>query len=189
MSNPEHHTGTPEESPEHLREAASERSKELRERLENKLENKESQQREVEAERAHIEALFSKKEGAEKKKHGANAELAKKHVTKKQRESSYKQTMKRIRSDMPPAQRIFSRFIHNPAIEKTSDIAGSTIARPNAILAGGFGAFVFVAVIYILASTMGFRLSGFETIGAFIIGWIIGASYDLIKTMVTGKPR
>jgi hypothetical protein len=188
MSHAERHTASPEKNTEHLSAAASERSKELRERLEHNLENKERDQHEVAAERARIEALFSKEKGKkETKTHHADADPGRHPATKKQREVSYKQTMKRVRATMPSHQRLFSLFIHNRAVEKVSDITGNTVARPNAILAGGLGAFVFVSVIYVLASTMGFRLSGFETIGAFILGWMIGMSYDLFKAMITGK--
>jgi hypothetical protein len=187
MSSPEQHTRAPERSSDHIREAAESRSKELLKQLENKLESKENEQNQVATERKRIEALFSKESGAEKKSHHLDSESPQKPASKKKRQASYKQTLKRVRAEMPPAQRAFSKFIHFPAVEKASDVLGSTIARPNSILAGSFSAFVFVAAIYVLASTMGFRLSGFEMIGAFIIGWFVGVSYDLLRTMVTGK--
>jgi hypothetical protein len=187
MSTPERLTRSPETSTEDLGDAAAERSKELRKKLEDKLEGKEKQEHHIEAERKKIESIFSKEHGSEKKQHSLDSESPKRPAGKKQRQASYKQTMKRVQADMPPVQRAFSKFIHNPIAEKASDIIGSTVARPNAILAGSFSALVFVSVAYILANTMGFRLSGFETIGAFILGWIVGIGYDFLKTMITGK--
>lgn len=186
MSNPERHTDAPERTPEHLGDAAAERSKELREKLENKLENKETEQH-ASAERAHIEALFSKEKGVEKQSSHADSDPVRESPTKKQREASYKQTMKRIQGDMSPTQRAFSKFIHAPIVEKASNVLGSTVVRPNAILTGSFSAFILVAVVYTAANTMGYRLSGFETIGAFILGWIIGIIYDFVKVMISGK--
>lgn len=88
---------------------------------------------------------------------------------------------------MPASQRAFSKFIHNPAVEKTSEAVGNTVARPNAILAGAVVAFFLVLLVYVVAKFYGYRLSGFETIGAFIIGWIIGILYDFFRVMITGK--
>jgi hypothetical protein len=41
--------------------------------------------------------------------------------------------------------------------------------------------------VYLIAKNLGYVLSGFETIGAFAIGWIIGVLYDYFRVMVTGK--
>jgi hypothetical protein len=34
---------------------------------------------------------------------------------------------------------------------------------------------------------MGYPLSGFETIGAFALGWMLGIVFDFFKVMVTGR--
>jgi len=107
-------------------------------------------------------------------------------VNKKQREKSYKQTMQHVQNELPPNSRAFSKIIHNKTIEKTSDIVGNTIARPNAILAGAFVAFLFTLVTYTIAKTIGYALSGFETIAAFIVGWIVGVIYDYFRVLFTG---
>ena len=57
----------------------------------------------------------------------------------------------------------------------------------NAILAGSFSAFVCVTAVYVIAKNYGYPLSGFETIAAFIIGWILGQAFDFMRTMITGK--
>ena len=95
--------------------------------------------------------------------------------------------MKQLQSELKPSQRAFSKFIHNPVVEKTSDAVGSTVARPNAILAGAVTAFILVLAVYLIAKFYGYTLSGFETIGAFIVGWILGLLYDFFKVMITGK--
>jgi high-affinity Fe2+/Pb2+ permease len=77
--------------------------------------------------------------------------------------------------------------IHTKVIEKTSDALASTIARPNAMLAGAVTAFIFTLVIYLVAKNYGYQLSGFETIGGFIAGWIVGLLFDYFRVMITGK--
>ena len=95
--------------------------------------------------------------------------------------------MKQVQQEMSTPSRTFSKFIHNKAVEKTSDALGATIARPNAILAGAFVAFIATIVTYYIAKNIGYRLSGFETIGAFIVGWTIGILFDYFRVMITGK--
>ena len=95
--------------------------------------------------------------------------------------------MKHIQGEMSAPSRTFSKVIHAPFVEKSSEVLGSSLARPNAILAGSFAALVLVSFVYIVSRTFGYRLSGFETIAAFGFGWVIGITYDYIKIMVTGK--
>lgn len=143
----------------------------------------------VEAARKDAEAAFAKEAGRERK--GAEpvgvSPRAVRKVTKLEKDASYKKTMTQVRSEMGTGSRTFSKVIHNPAIEKTSQVVGSTIARPNAILAGGIFAFLFVLVTYFIAKRYGYHLSGFETIGAFAIGWVLGLIYDYAKLMFRSR--
>ncbi|HRN90324.1 MAG TPA: hypothetical protein PK543_01410, partial [Candidatus Saccharibacteria bacterium] len=75
----------------------------------------------------------------------------------------------------------------NKTVEKVSDVVGSTVARPNAVLSGAVSAFILTLAVYIVAKTIGYRLSGFETIAAFIVGWTIGILYDYLRILITGK--
>ncbi len=145
-------------------------------------------------ENAKIEALkeaVSVEQGSAEKKLGkdASAPAKQRHgvVNKKQKKASYKQHMSKLQAELPPSQRAFSKVIHNPIVEKTSDVVGGTIARPNAILSGAVVAFIAVLAVYLIAKHYGYVLSGFETIGAFIVGWVLGLLYDFFKVMITGK--
>lgn len=107
--------------------------------------------------------------------------------TKRHREESFNKQMESIQPHLSPSEQKFSNVIHNKIIEKTSDTIGDTIARPNALLAGSISAFVLVTIVYLLAKHYGYQLSGFETIGAFVIGWVAGLLYDYVRLLVKGK--
>ncbi len=107
--------------------------------------------------------------------------------SKLQREVSFSATMKEVQQQLSAPSRAFSKLIHNKTIEKISDVTGNTVARPNAILAGSVAAFVLTLSVYLLAKNLGYPLSGFETIGAFILGWVIGLTYDFLRVMITGR--
>lgn len=105
----------------------------------------------------------------------------------KERASAYNAVMEEVRSHMSPASRTFSKVIHAPAVEKTSDVVGGTIARPNAILAGGVSAFLISLIVYLVARYYGYPLSGTEAIAAFGFGWVLGVVFDFLRLMITGK--
>jgi hypothetical protein len=145
---------------------------------------------EARAEKARIEALKTAKSvesgGKEKAKQSSKRPRGG-IVNKKELDKSFKKTMHNVQNELPAVERIFSKIIHNKAIERTSDVLGNTVARPNAILAGAFVAFILTLLTYTIAKTIGYVLSGSETMLAFIIGWIIGVIYDSMRILFTGK--
>lgn len=168
--------------------AAAERSSELLRSAERSAEQSPDKKAErVESARKEAREILSKESGKETKGGGEPTFSGIQHATKKQRENSYKHTMKQIQSEMSAPARTFSKFIHNTVVEKSSEAIGSTLARPNAILAGSLMALVLVSGVYILAKIFGYRLSGFETIGAFMIGWAVGLIYDYVRFTALGR--
>lgn len=103
--------------------------------------------------------------------------------SKKQLGQSFNNQMNNVRQELPLPQRAFSRLIHAKPIEVTAEFLEKTVARPNALLSGSIAAFLAVSTSYFVARYFGFQLSGFETIGAFILGWIIGIIYDYLTTL------
>lgn len=190
---------SPEQAPQgNERAEVSEASAERLEALKNKLEaggelgheNLESAAKS--AENAKIEALKEavsvEAAGVEKDKRPKDSPARRRGgISKKEKEASYKKEMARVQAELTPASRVFSKFIHAKPVEKVSEAVGSTIARPNAILSGAVVAFVLVLAVYIVAKNLGYVLSGFETIAAFAVGWIIGVLYDYFRVMITGK--
>lgn len=171
------------------RQTAVERLEQLEKRAEPTPEQG-VEQREEKAEKAKVEALekaisVEAKNNSEKEGAGHSSKRTS-NLSRKAKEASFKTHMKRVQNELPPASRAFSKVIHNKTVERVSDGIGATIARPNAILSGAIFAFILVLAVYIIAKTFGYPLSGFETIGAFVIGWVVGVVYDYIKALVTG---
>ena len=191
MSNqPESLQNTPETGAENAASAAEQLEK-LSKSAENSVELS-PRDAEAMAERAKVEALesaISVEVGGKEKKSSSEHKLPQRlgPVGKKLKETSFKRQMKEVQTDLSPVGRTFSKIIHNKVIEKASDVVGSTVARPNAILAGSVSAFVLTLAVYVIAKNIGYQLSGFETIGAFIVGWVIGTVYDYLRLIVTGK--
>lgn len=133
-----------------------------------------------------IEAAISHEKPAQHERHISSPAVRRGSI-KSERTASYKRTMTQVQSEMSAPSRAFSKVIHTKVIEKTSDAAASTVARPNAILAGAIFAFIFTLATYLIAKQYGYQLSGFETIGSFVLGWVVGLLFDYFRIMITGK--
>lgn len=190
MNNPEQFKGSAEHGVE-SQQAAQERSVELLASAEKSVENSpEHQADRVETARHETEAAFSREAGRERDSgEPSGFSRAIKRVTSEEKRAAYKQTMKHIRSEMSAPARAFSKFIHNQGVERASGILGNSVARPNAVLSGSTCALILVSFLYIVTRIFGYPLSGFETIGAFVLGWILGLIYDYARTLVTGSTQ
>lgn len=175
-----------------LRRIASERRDVLRKAAEEKSRSPEASRRDREETVAALQEKASQEAAIETKDPEAKKPLGKRRsylLSKHDREVSFKKQMDGIQDDLSPSEKTFSKFIHHRTIESISDWSAATIARPNALLGASIAAFISVTAVYLLAKYIGFRLSGFEIILAFIIGWFIGMLYDYFKILAGGRRR
>lgn len=189
-TNQEKLNSTPENNSDALKELDQQHTEALRQKHE-KAGELSPESNETSSERARLEALENavsvEKVGRGKEKTNTPPATRRGAINKRDLDATYKRTMQQVQSELSAPSRAFSKVIHTKAVEKTSDALETTIARPNAILAGAIMAFVFTLVIYLVAKNYGYRLSGFETIGGFILGWIVGLLFDYFRVMITGK--
>ncbi len=165
---------------------------ERHEAIKNALDREERKHKEHQSEReivAKAKELASKSESHKDTHTASPAERRSGPINKKQLNSSFKTQMKFVEAEMNPSERVFSKFIHSKPVEKTSEVLGATVARPNALLSGSIAAFIGVTILYFVSKYYGFQLSGFETIGTFILGWIIGVLYDYVSLLVKGHNK
>lgn len=166
------------QNPEQLREEHEAHAERLREQLE-KAEKEHAERQSSEHEILHeARELAEEQDKKQVERAPSPAERRRGPISKKQLDSSFASQMANVRDHLGPTGKLFSRFVHSKPVEILSDFVGSTIARPNALLTGSIVAFISVTVVYFTANHYGFTLSGFETIGAFIIGWVLGLIYD-----------
>lgn len=187
MNNPERLN--PSEAKIGAIDAAGERAEKLR-KLESSVESSLETNRDSEAHaaRKHAEEIFAKEAGKEHRSGGEpTSPAAIRKITQREKDRAYKKTLSRIQSEMSAPARTFSKVIHAQAIEKTSEIVGSTAARPNALLFGSVSAFILVLSIYAVSQAYGYRLSGFEMIASYGLGWVLGLCIDYFKIMATGR--
>ena len=164
-----------------LERAGKETQEKLREQIEQNAERGAERAHDEESARYEAEQVAAEVAAEQQEKQSAVAEKAEqKPLTKDDINKKYKETMTDMQAKLPKSSRVFSKVIHNPVIEKTSEVVGNTVARPNLIIAGAIGSLASV-VIYAIAQRYGYELSGFETIGFFILGWTVGAIIEYAR--------
>jgi len=152
---------------------------------------KDQSQRKHEAEQQVAELAKSKEEyGDEPVTEARNYDLARGRADK---EYGFKATMHTVRKDMSLPEKQFSKFIHRPIVEKASEVAGKTVARPSGIAGAAIASFIGLLMVYGVAKYAGFTLSGSEmpillTIG-FALGlvgeWLLKSFRSIISTKNT----
>ncbi len=165
---------------------------EQHEAIKNAHENEEQHPKEKQSEQeiiARAKELAQESDESRDVPKASPAERRSGPISKEQLNSSFTSQMKGVESELKPAERLFSRFLHAKPVEKASDAIGSTVARPNAMLSGSITAFIAITGLYFIAKYYGFQLSGFETIAAFIIGWVVGIIYDYATVMIRGNKK
>lgn len=179
------HLPRPTEKKEHAPSPESARQeKERLEHLKHQAEKAERQHRNIEQLKERAESIAkSRKEvtAAEKgeKKHepviGMQREL---------KSQAYKETMRKVRRHLSPANRSFSKFIHQPAVDAVSEFSAKTVARPSAILGGGIVALLGSGFILFMAKYYGFRYNFFVYIGLLAVGFVAGVLIELLVRAV-----
>lgn len=87
---------------------------------------------------------------------------------------NYAATVQSLQRQLRPASRAFSKVIHAPAIEKTSEALEKTVARPSVTLGATWTALIVGGGFYVIARTYGYPLSGSELLLSFLVGGIVG---------------
>lgn len=111
------------------------------------------------------------------------------HVpTRREKQHSFDTTMHHVRKGLRPAERSFSRLVHQPTVEKVSDIAGKTITRPSGVIGATAFGLIGLLALFGIAKYVGFQLSGSEMplllLTGFAVGLLTEWLYKAIRSIV-----
>jgi hypothetical protein len=99
------------------------------------------------------------------------------YITRATKKAAYKKTLKHVQRQLPKREKAFSKVIHQPAVEKVSNVGAKTVARPSGLLAGGVCALLGSSIILYMAKHYGFRYNFFVfllfLVGGFFVGLLI----------------
>lgn len=103
--------------------------------------------------------------------------------------AAFRQRMKEIQRKETPAQRTFSKFIHQPAVESVSNAAEGTIARPSGLLFGGLFSVVSSIVILYICKHYGYEYNFLIGIVFFVGGFFLGLIIEGIWRIFRRKSK
>lgn len=106
------------------------------------------------------------------------------HIGAQLSKQGLKQSLKQIQHNLPTYQRPFSKFIHNNAVEKISDAAGSTVARPSGILVGGVFSFISSVGVLTICRYYGYEYNYWIGLVSFVGGFAVGLLLELLARLV-----
>lgn len=93
--------------------------------------------------------------------------------------ASYKKTMKKVQTQLPPAERVLSKVIHQKTVETISNFSGKTIARPSGILGGGLIALTGSLFVLYYAKHYGFSYNYTFFILLYALGFGLGLLFEV----------
>jgi len=99
----------------------------------------------------------------------------------------FKQTLKQARRELPAAERLLSRVVHQPAVRVVSDISAKTITRPSGLFGGGILAFAGSLTYLYLTKHIGLSYNYLLFAVFFIGGFIAGLLLELLAYLI--RPR
>ncbi len=168
---------------------SSEASKEHSEKLKSKLEKEASSAekpgtKELKEARKTIESEALS--GKESLPGTGETEDSQQTITKAEKTRTYKMTMNRMQSQLSRPSRAFSKFLHNPLVEKSSAVVGTTVARPSGILGAGVAGFLGISLVLFFARRNGFEITNSYTLVVllFVGGWALGIAIEILLRFI-----
>lgn len=103
---------------------------------------------------------------------------------------AYNRGLNNIRQQLPLASRTFSKVVHQPVVDATSNVVAATIGRPVALLLGASTALIGAVILIYASKHYGFRYNYLLVFLLFLVGFTIGLVFELIKWLSTRRqPR
>lgn len=108
-------------------------------------------------------------------------------ITKHIKRDAYKRVLSKTQKQLSAPERTFSKVIHHPIVDKASDVAAKTIARPTGIMFGGIGAFIGSLLLFSISKYGGFYYNYLVFILLFAGCYILGLVVEVIYRAVTRR--
>jgi len=100
-------------------------------------------------------------------------------VNRELKQFTLQRSLTRVRQQLKPGEKLLSKAIHQPTVDKLSELTGQTVARPSGLLGGGLFALLGSTFILILAKHYGFEYNFLAFSALFLIGYLAGLLVEL----------
>jgi hypothetical protein len=96
-------------------------------------------------------------------------------VNKQLKDMAFSRAMTRTRKKLSAPSKAFSKIIHAPFVDSSSEFIGKTVARPSSMMGGAIFAFVGTSILLWATKHYGYEYNYLLVILLFVGGAIIGA--------------
>lgn len=161
---------------------------------------KEAQEKAEKAKNDHAENLNKIREEVEKEstssKEMTHKELQEEEpdagnsywYSKEYRDLAFKQLLGKVRGHLNGREKLASKVIHQPLVERVSEVSSKTVARPSGVLTGSIFSFITSLVTYYFAKQNGYDMTYGIFIASFVGGFLLGViaefSYKGIRSLM-----
>jgi general stress protein CsbA len=161
--------------------------------LKNKLERELTAEEEKHGSEENLEAIRRKVEKQAPIQHErphSEKEQTKNHpvlVNKQLKDMAFSRSMTRTQKKLSAPSRAFSKVVHTPIIDTTSEFVGKTIARPSGVLTGAFISFVGTSVLLWATRYYGYTYNYLLVILLFVGGMVAGMTIEGLWHVIRRK--
>lgn len=100
-------------------------------------------------------------------------------INKHLKDMAFSRAMTRARKKLSRPSRAFSKVVHNEVVDRTSETAGKTVARPVGLLWGSVFAFIGTSGLLWITRRNGYEYNYLLVIILFIVGLVVGNLAEL----------
>lgn len=110
-------------------------------------------------------------------------------VYKQHKDMAFSRAMTRARKRLSASSRVFSKVIHAPIIDKSSEVVGKTIARPSGMLGGAFIAFAGTSALLWITNHYGYEYNYLVVLMLFAIGLVAGLAFEGLLKLIRRRQQ
>ncbi|MFT4532066.1 MAG: hypothetical protein ACI9T8_000067 [Candidatus Saccharimonadales bacterium] len=100
-------------------------------------------------------------------------------VNRQLKNIAFSRALTRARKKLSIPSRVFSKVIHNEALDRSSEFVGKTVARPVSMLSGAVFAFIGTSALLWLTRKYGYEYNYLVVVLLFGGGWLLGIVGEL----------
>ena len=109
-------------------------------------------------------------------------------VSKQLKDMAYTRTMIRVRKQLTLPSKLFSKAVHSPILDRSSEFVGKTVARPSAMFGGALTAFIGASILLWAVKHYGYEYNYLVALLLFVVGAILGVIIEAVLRF-TNRPR
>lgn len=102
------------------------------------------------------------------------------HITKDIKNVTFQRSLVRVRKRLSAPNKVLSSVVHQPVVERVSEAAGRTVARPSGFLGGGLFAFMGTLTLLYVTRKYGYEFNYLVFFMLFIGGFMVGSILELL---------